>query len=639
MANKADERTTGIAMLLLYAEFFQLKLIDDKAFRESLALDLGQTIGIDHGAVNFDREKFHAATAVLYASDGQTRDIADTKRRKWRLSLETMEGGTAIRLTRGKTEYRLQGTPMLMPDAADRNAAFARMLNEAGLPPDQFAAWRRLSGERTLTSYEIEELETELDRSPVAAARRIRTEVAGAKGHIATIAPPFRSHYEAFAGTSPVTDVAEYREKLLPGIVGDWLRWDEAEGAKMALLIASHGSFTAASPLVDLPPDRLVALAEWACESADLMSKIGMVELGLAALPRAPGLVAPLVKLVEELRDMDPDAPGARAQLLMAAYVIVEGELARTKILADLPPFQRRIAALAQASLFERIAFGQVDADHFGRWALDVRGRNFLLQSLIDLRREPRWAPEGASPDRLDADFMGRIRNAASTHAANIGDPALHELLLGTGPASISGRLHFPNSFLPGPIEGATDPAPDPPQEFVDILDRTLGGEDLTAHSVIALINVSSLFRIENERIDRAVELIRAASFHFSGEMTVEQRNLLLDGLAKVAANTRRPDLAKDVRTMMRRLRVDGDAALPASKEFMTCLIAAAAHADLGEWARFSGDCAVELALDVDDTEEAGILHSDMTYLCAYEPALRSTMGRALAALEAFLGY
>ncbi len=608
MTIETDERTTGIAMLLLYAPFFQQKLIDDRAFRESLALDVNQTIGIDHGAVDFDREKFDAATAALYASGGQATNISDTRHRKWRLSLETVEDGTAIHLTHGKTEYRLKGAPMLMPGAADRNAAFTRMLNEAGLPPDQLVAWRGLIGERILTSYEIEELETQLDKSPVAAARRIRTEVAGAKGHIATIAPPFRSHYEAFAGARPVADVVAYREKLLPGIVGDWLRWDEAEGAKMALLTASHGSFTAASPLVDLPPDRLVALAEWACESADLISKIGMVELGLAALPSASGLVAPLTKIVEELRDLDPDTAGARAQLLMAAYVIVEGELARTKILADLPPFQRRIAALAQASLFERIAFGQVDADHFGHWALDVRGRNFLLQSLIDLRREPRWAPDGASPDRLDADFMGRIRNAASTHAANIGDPALHELLLGTGPGSISGRLHFPTSFLPGPIEGATDPAADPPQEFVDILDRTLGGEDLTAHSVIALINVSSLFRVENERIDRAIELIRAASFHFSGEMA-------------------------------RRLRLDGDAALPASKEFMTCLIAAAAHAELDEWARFTGDCAVELAFAVDDPDEARFLHSDMTYLCAYEPSLRSTMGRALAALEAFLGY
>jgi len=589
--------------------------------------------------VNFDRETFHAATVSLYTSVGRKANIADTKQKTWRISLETFEGEKVIRLTRGKKQYRLKGSPMLEPDATDRVAAFLRLLDKAGLPADHLAPWRHLVSERTLTSYEIDEMESELDRHPFAAAGRIRTEVQSANGHIETIAPPFRANYEAFTGNSPVADVAEFRDKVLPVVVENWLRWDEAEGAKMALLIASHGSFTAASPLAELPPDRLISLAEWACDGADLISKIGMVELGLSLLPHAGGLVAPLTKIAEELRDMDPNATSGRAHLLMAAYVIVEGELARTKVLADLPPFQRRIAALAQASLFERIAFRQVDAEHFGRWALDVRGRNFLLQSLIDLRCEPRWPPEGASPDRLYADFMGRIRNAASTYAANIDDPFLHELLLGTSPCSISQRIHFPSSFLPGPIEGAVDPAPDPPQEFDEILDRTLGDEDLTAKSVIALINVSSLFRIESQRIDRVLELIRSASFHFSGEMAVEKRNILLDGLAKVAANTRRPDLSKDIRIMLRRLRVDGDAALPASKEFITCLIAAAAHADLGEWARFVGECAVELAYVVDDPHEAEILHSDITLLCTYEPALRSTVGRALAALEAYMGY
>ena len=89
---------------------------------------------------------------------------------------------------------------------------------------------------------------------------------------------------------------------------------------------------------------------------------------------------------------------------------------------------------------------------------------------------------------------------------------------------------------------------------------------------------------------------------------------------------------------MLRRLRVDGDSAFSASKEFLTCLIAASAHSDLEEWARFVGDCAIELSLVVEDSDEAGILHTDLTHLCAYEPALRGTAGRAIAALEALLG-
>ena len=93
MTIETDERTTGIAMLLLYAPFFQQKLIDDRAFRESLALDVNQTIGIDHGAVDFDREKFDAATAALYASGGQATNISDTRHRKWRPRPGMANGG------------------------------------------------------------------------------------------------------------------------------------------------------------------------------------------------------------------------------------------------------------------------------------------------------------------------------------------------------------------------------------------------------------------------------------------------------------------------------------------------------------------------------------------------------------------
>ena len=639
MADNATEvRRNSVAMLFLYPPFLQLKLLEDIPFREALQLDVGESIGVDHGAVSFDRAKFHAATAALYASGGLDTPVTDMKRRKWTLSLQTRDEETALRLARGKTEYHLNPVPMLLPSAADRETALARLARQAGLPAGALAPWRDIVRERTLTLAEIDRLERELARSPIAASRRIAAEAAAKTGSIETMAPPYRDHYAAMAGVAPVDDVAAFRETVLPGIVDDWLRWDAEDGPKMALLTASHGSFADASPLTDLPPDRLVALATWAGEAGDLMAKVAMIELGLGALSRVPALAPLLVTLVEQLRDMDPEAAGARAKLLMAAYIVVEGELARTRLLADFAPFQRRIAALAQASLFERIVFGHLDVEKFARWALDVRGRHFVLQTLIDLRTEPRWAPEGASNDRLDADFVGRIRNAATNHADAIADTPLHDLLVGRGPTSLASRITFPASFLPGPIEGATDPAPDPPPEFLEILDRTLANEDLTAHSVIALINVSSLFRVESERIDRAIELIRAGSYHFSGEVAVAQRDVLLDGLAKVAANTRRPDLANDVRIMLRRLRVDRDSAFPASKEFLTCLTAAAAHGGLAEWARFVGDCAIELALDVDDTDEAGILYSDLTHLCAYEPALRGTAGRAIAALEALLG-
>lgn len=456
--------------------------------------------------------------------------------------------------------------------------------------------------------------------------------------HQATSLPPSRAYYEAFSGSTTAVDLAQFRETVLPDIVARWLGWDEVEGARMALLLSSHGSFSAASALAKLAPASLVALAHWATGEADLLSKLGMVELGLSVLPRAPELEIPLKALVKELRDLDPVAAGTRIRLLMGTFVLVDTELGRSRALAEFAPFQRRIASLVQASLIERLAFGQVDVAHFSDWALEGRGRHFALQSLIDMRSEPHWAPEGATPKRLHLEFLGRILNAGSAHVANIEDDELRTLLIGSDPDSISDRIRFPESFLPGPVEGDIAPAPEPPQKFRDILDRTLGGEALTPQSVIALINISSLFQVESQHIDRVIDLIRAASFQFSGHMGTEQRNVLLDGLARVAAVTRRTDLAMDLRTMLRQLRLEKDLALPASREFIICLTAAAAHAELADWAAFAGDCARELALEVSDIDEALSLRSDITILCGLEPLLRATTCRALAALDALLG-
>src|SRR3546814_2362567 len=86
--------------------------------------------------------------------------------------------------------------------------------------------------------------------------------------------------------------------------------------------------------------------------------------------------------------------------------------ISRTGLLADLPPFQRRLAIFAQAALFERHAYGHVGVEHFTKWAIGQRGRRFYYQTLSELREEPRWVADYCTPDQLKAEFLGRISYA-----------------------------------------------------------------------------------------------------------------------------------------------------------------------------------------------------------------------------------
>src|SRR3546814_9783074 len=104
----------------------------------------------------------------------------------------------------------------------------------------------------------------------------------------------------------------------------------------------------------DLAESELVALLEWAASSGDLLSRIGAIETGLAVLPRIPSLEPTILALVTSIRDLDPTDVEGRLHFLMGILLYVGGDISRTGVLADLPPFQRRLAIFAQAALFER---------------------------------------------------------------------------------------------------------------------------------------------------------------------------------------------------------------------------------------------------------------------------------------------
>ena len=57
-----------------------------------------------------------------------------------------------------------------------------------------------------------------------------------------------------------------------------------------------------------------------------------------------------------------------------------------------------------------------VDIDPFCEWAFSNRGEQYYLQSLADMRMEPRWNPDLAAASQIKADFFGRIMIAAKNY-------------------------------------------------------------------------------------------------------------------------------------------------------------------------------------------------------------------------------
>lgn len=224
--------------------------------------------------------------------------------------------------------------------------------------------------------------------------RTLDQELNGPVGNIETLVPPSRTYFERLIGACEATNITAYAEEVAPAVVAGLLAWDEARGAQMALLLGSHASILPESGLADLSEETLTSLAAWVLRSGDLLSKVGAIEMGLAALPRVPALAGPVQQLVQQILELETDDESGPLQLMMATFILVDAELSRLRILEDWPPFRRRIAALAQAGLLQRLMLGRIDVAHFATWALQ---RGAMRRSSTGLSRPPHCSRKACS--------------------------------------------------------------------------------------------------------------------------------------------------------------------------------------------------------------------------------------------------
>ena len=374
-------------------------------------------------------------------------------------------------------------------------------------------------------------------------------------------------------------------------------------------------------------------------EHGDRISQLGAIEVGLRVLPRSPEIEVALMRLIEQILNDDAEGETSGFQLLSALFVLVDGELSRVRLFAVEPPFYRRLAALAQAALIHRQLVGSaVETDRFCKWAMNNRGQLYYLQSLADLRTEPRWNPNFASASQLKAEFLGRITMAAKYCEGNIKAGELRELVLGTEPGSLHSFSSFPRTYLPGPLEGADDSQNMLPAEISEAIETQLNSDDAGPTSFVALVNASLIFRIDRDQAALAVKALRLANYRLANIKDRSQLVAILNGLATVAAVTRSRELADELRILVRRYRRDAEYVLSLKEAMRIGLVAAASHPDLKNWRTFFGDWLTELAFEELEHDEGQVLHSHLQSLCHVVPELWVTCGRADAALSAFNG-
>lgn len=632
-----EERNQLVRELLAY---FPKTIVDrlmlDSGFRKRNDLETSATVSFPGIDAKFSRNELVRAVGRVFRAGSSPESITDNLGEEWEIVFD-VNADVPI-MTRGERRVTLGGLWFVATDDTMRRSKLKSVLNENRAIGPEFDRWRDILTAEPLDVEDIETFREDIKRTPKQVTLGIRAGISEGSSKSEILTPRGIHYYERLVGSlGKASTITEFAEEAAKTHFAGLLEWNTEEGLRQALLSGSHSSLLPLLPR-DFDPQVLERVLAWAVSRGDRISQVAAFELGLRHVEEHPALMSSLVSIAEQIRDDDPEDPNGRLLLLSNLFAFVDGSVAHLGYLRDAPPFWRRLASIAQASLIEReFIRAKIRPDNSTAWLEAGLGTPFFLQNSIDGRKEPRWVPDFCSPQQWKLELSCRVINACERHNSAIVGTALERLSQSSAVGSLRSQLRFPYAYMPGPLEGGVESLVEAPQEFQEIIRDSVSLDAAQPVAFNALVNTCLVFRTPIELAQQAAESIKAAKYRVRYNAQQGQNFATLSGLALVAAVTRSQELAREVRILTRLTtrRIGSD--IDAIQSFRIGIVAANAFSDTDDWRLFLGEWITELAFGDLNKEAALRLHGLVEILCDLEPALWATLSKAEAALCAFI--
>ncbi|BDU76421.1 hypothetical protein [Mesoterricola sediminis] len=611
-------------------------LIEESAFMYKHNLQTTANIQFRDLGTSFSREALFSAIREALREKLDCTYVDDKDGCSWQIIFEKSDGDCRICLSLEDKRAWLPQSWAFSEDQAVRSNGFERDAHSVNLIGDVANEWRDRLLRAPIENEDHEKLVEQFRLTPFRQTGFLASLLRSGACGLQDLVPNKHWYYDRLVGSIEAQeDLSSFAGSGAKHLIDQLIDWSRIDGLKLAFLISSYRGLNVTIEKHEFSDLEIDEIFSWVLKQGCLLSKLGAIELGLGIIDKHPRIESLIENIVSGiLRDDINDEDGG-FYALSTLVVFVCNELARTRLLYGKPPFWIRLAAIAQASVIERaiIASGIKRSD-FIAWAHEFGGKRFYLQTLIDLRIEPRWLPDFVSPRQLKSEFLGRILNAAVANEAKISSSALREILLAdTNQGGLKSQIEFPYPFLPGPIEGGVRSETSMPDEYLALIEEKLSSKDLGPNSFAGLVNLALILRLEADHARLAVNALRAAKYRLNEAGDEEEVFGLLNGLAVVAAVTRSVELAEEVSILNRVIRKRDGKRDRVGPELRIGLILAAAHSERENWATFVGDWFTELAFNVNSIDDAKRLLEDLRCMCELEASLSPYCGRADAAL------
>lgn len=633
-----DKAVLAKAALNLFPPLIRYSLLSDQDLMEEYGLKAEPIIALGANEVSFKQSHFFQVIRA-FLTDKSLNKVTDVEQRDWHLTYEAQQSQpTRIVLSSDDRRFILPDFSILSPDISARIRFLEASATDVNLPLYAHEKWRKIIERRALEDHEVEAYHHDLRDTPEYVAQTIRNEVMNGEGSLSTLIPNSRRYFERLVGIYDGShSIGAYAIGAARKLVECHSNRKPYEGFLSSLFISSHQALSSEIKADLLDSNELEKAFMFLSKHGDLISCIGALEVGLRILPDKPVIEPFLLLLVCRIRDAEEQ--GSQFTLLSSLFILVDGEMARIRLFTEAPPFYRRLASLAHASLIHRqLLQCEIDHQNFSEWAVNNRITNYYMQTLADMRIEPRWNPDLVDSPQIKADFFGRIIIAANALKEKLGEGELRNVILGDGAQSLRQQCDFLSPFFPGPLEGAEDTLNSQnilPDDIAQVINQELDSSEVEASSFVALVNSAMIFRISTCHADLAAKALRIGNYTLANPKDKSQLVGILNGLATVAAISRSTSLADELRILVRRYRRDAQYSLSAQEAMRIYLVAAAARSELAEWSKYVGESMIELAFSDFKDNEAVLLYSSLLALLHSVPHLWISCARAEAALEA----
>lgn len=631
---RGDDTSLMLQVALnLFPDIISKSLLDDPYFIQRFGVETTSRISFSSSAVSFDSRELFDAVSIVLSAPGSRTAATDVEGNEWEISVESDSGGQFTLLARGDKRTRLPYFWPMSPFADIRISEFDREAKLDNFSGSVFERWRSKLSAAPLSADSLDELWKDLSLTPARFSESLAIKLRSDDCSVTDLVPREIAYYEALVGALVEVDNFPGYVRKTSDFVEQLLNWNRVRGLKWALLLSSHSQLISVVDLNEFGTDDFCSVLEFVKDEGDIFSKVGMIELGLGKIKEWPQIQPHLFALISDLIDDDPREQNGKFSFVSSLIVLVIGELSRIKVFKDKSPFWMRLAAIAHASQIERVYLAnRFMPEEFQTWVYKNRGLDFFMRSLLDMRLEPRWQPDFVSPTQLKFDLLCRVANALQQSHEHLTLPELLDLLEIDGRGA-SKLLKFPESFLPGPLEGGVASSLPMPEEVLRNLEVQLTSDSVNVDSFNLLVNSSLIFNITSDHARLAATALRKVKYQLQQASGNNDFFALISGLATVAAVTRSEELADEVRVLSRVTRRREDSALLGTDELRIALIAAASIRDFQQWSDFLGEWITEIAYEVEMGEQSVLLLNSLKAIVELEPNLSSACSKAKSSL------